>query len=206
VAHAHHLVAAIIHGRPTADFGLADSIEQPPKGDPGFPAWSAAGTDALCDALRSIDLDEPCWTSIPAGRGVRFWLRRMTHETLVHRWDAEIGAGLEPGSFDTAIATDGVDEYLTMAVPMLRTLRRSPAGPAVHVACTDAEGRWYLRYADDGGCTVSDAPVPVVATLRGPAAGLLLALMGRQSLEEAGVELDGDHAVLDRRDDLLPGG
>jgi hypothetical protein len=53
---------------------------------------------------------------------------------------------------------------------------------------------------------VSDAPVPVAATLRGPAAGLLLALMGRLSFDEAGVELDGDPAVLERRDDLLPRG
>jgi hypothetical protein len=99
-----------------------------------------------------------------------------------------------------------VDEYLALAVPTLRTLRRSPAGPAVHVACTDAEGVWYLRFADGGGCSVSDAPVPVAATLRGPAAGLLLALMGRLSFDEAGVELDGDPSVLERRDDLLPGG
>jgi len=204
VAGAHHVVAGIIHGRPTADFGLAESIEQPPKGDPGFPAWSAAGTDALCDALRSTDLDEPCWTSMPAGRGVRYWLRRMTHETLVHRWDAEIGAGLDPGPFDTAVAADPVDEYLALAVPAICTLRRSPARPAVHVACTDADLEWYLQFADAGGCSVGDLPVPVAATLRGPAAGLLLALMGRQSFEEAGVELQGDPSVLERPGDLLP--
>ena len=74
VAGAHHLVAGIIHGRPTADFGLVDSLEQPPKDDPGFPAWFETGTDALCDALRSTDLDEPCRTSVPDGRTVRFWL------------------------------------------------------------------------------------------------------------------------------------
>jgi hypothetical protein len=72
VAGAHHVAARIIHGRPTADFGLLDNLEQPPKNDPGFPAWFAAGTDALCHALRSTDLDEPCWTSIPEGRTVRF--------------------------------------------------------------------------------------------------------------------------------------
>jgi uncharacterized protein (TIGR03083 family) len=204
VAGAHHVTAGIIHGRPTADFGLLDSLEQPPRNDPGFPAWFAAGTDALCDALRSTDLDEPCWTSIPGGRTVRFWLRRITHETGVHRWDAEVGAGLDPAPFDAAVAADGVDEYLVLAVPTLRKARRSPAGPPVHIACTDAEGSWYVQFADDGGCTVSLSPVPVATTLKGPAAGLLLALYRRQSLDELGVELDGDPSILERRDEFLP--
>ena len=136
---------------------------------------------------------------------VRFWLRRMTHETLVHRWDAEVGAGLHPAPFEAEIAKDGVDEYLVMAVPTVRKARRSAAGPPVQVTCTDADGAWYLRFPVDGGCTVTDTPVPVAGTLRGPAAGLLLALMGRQSLEEAGVDFDGDPSILERRGELLPG-
>ena len=204
VAGAHHVVAGIIHGRPTADFGLFDSLEQPPKDDPGFPAWFAAGTDALCDALRSTDLDEPCWTSMPAGRGVRYWLRRLTHETLVHRWDAELGAGMDHAPVDALVAADGVDEYLTLAVPLIRKGRRSPAGPAVHISCTDVEGSWHLQFDGDGGCRVSVASVPVAGTLRGPAVGLLLLLYARESLAEAGVEFDGDPSILERRDELLP--
>jgi len=204
VAAAHHGIAGIITGRPTVDFGIFDRLEQPPKNDPGFPAWFAAGTHALCEALRTTDLDEPCWTSIPEDRTVRYWLRRMTHETLVHRWDAEIGAGMAPASFDPAVAADGVDEYLTLAVPALRTARRSPAGPPVHFACTDAEGSWYVRLDGEGSCAAGATPVPVAATLRGPAAGLLLALYARQSLDEAGVEFEGDPSILERRDELLP--
>jgi uncharacterized protein (TIGR03083 family) len=206
VGGASHVVAGIIHGRPTADFGLFDTLEQPPKDDPSFPAWFTAGVDALCKALRTTDLDEPCWTSIPEGRGVRFWLRRMTHEMVVHRWDAEVGAGWDPVHFDAAVAEDGIDEYLTLAVPALRRDRRSPGGPPVHVTCTDVGGSWSLQTADDGACTVSTTPVPAAATLRGPAAGLLLALYGRLSLDEAGVEVDGDPSVLELRDDLLPRG
>ena len=204
VARAHHLVAAIIHGRPTADFGLVDRIELPPKDDPGFPAWFAAGTAALCDALRTTDLDEPCWTSIPKGQGVRFWLTRMTAETLVHRWDAEVGAGLPPAPFDAAVAANGVEEYVTLAMPALRELRRAPAGPSLQFTCVDVDASWYVRLAADGGCTVSTTPEPVGATLRGPAGGLLLALMNRQPFDEAGVEVEGDPSILDHRDELLP--
>ena len=205
VARAHHLVAGIIHGRPNADFGLVDSIELPAKDDPGFPAWFEAGTGALCDALRSTDLDEPCWTSVPAGRVVRFWLTRMTAETLVHRWDAEVGAGLIPEPFDAAIAADGVEEYAVLVTPWLRKLHAAPAGPPLQIACTDAEVSWYLEFTADGGCTVSTTPLPVRWSLQGPAAGLLLALMGRQSFADAGVEFEGDPMILERRDELLPG-
>jgi uncharacterized protein (TIGR03083 family) len=204
VAAAHHGVAGIIHGRPTADFGLWDSLGEPPKDDPGFPAWFEAGTEALCDALRTTDLDEPCWTSVPAGRGVRFWLRRMTAETLVHRWDAELGAGMDHLPFDPAIAAEGVDEYVALAMPALRSLRGAPAGPSLHVRCTDADGSWYVQLTEGGGTTVGDSPVPVDGTLRGPAGALLLTFMGRLSLDEAGVDFDGDPTLLSRGDDLLP--
>jgi uncharacterized protein (TIGR03083 family) len=205
VARAHHLVAGIIHGRPTADFGLVDGIQLPPKDDPEFPAWFEAGTAALCNALRTTELDEPCWTSVPEGRIVRFWLTRMTAETLVHRWDAEVGAGLTPSPFDPAVAADGVEEYVTLVTPALRKLHRAPAGPSLRIACTDAEVSWWIQFTAEGGCTVSISSSPVGATLRGSAGGLLLALMGRQSLDEAGVAFDGDLSFLERRGELLPG-
>jgi hypothetical protein len=128
----------------------------------------------------------------------------MTAETLVHRWDAEVGAGLAPEPFDAAVAADGVKEYVTLLMPLLREMRRSPAGPSVQIECSDVDDSWYLQLDSDGGCTVSATPMEVAATLRGPAGGLLLALMGRQSLEEAGVEFDGDPRVLEDRDELFP--
>jgi uncharacterized protein (TIGR03083 family) len=204
VAAAHHVAAGIVRGRPAADFGLLDGMEQPARDDPGFPGWFVAGTEALGDALRACDLDEPCWTSIPAGRTVHFWLRRIAAETLVHRWDAEVGAGIDPAPFDTVGAVDGVDEYLTLAAPYLREVRRSPGGPSVRISCTDAEASWSLRFADGGGCIVDDTPVPGATELRGPAGGLLLALYGRRPFEDAGVEVRGDPSVVERWDELIP--
>ncbi len=31
----------------------------------------------------------PTWSWWPADQSVGFWVRRMAHETAVHRWDAE---------------------------------------------------------------------------------------------------------------------
>jgi uncharacterized protein (TIGR03083 family) len=204
VAGAHHVVAGIVLGRPTADFGLLDSIEQPAKDDPAFPAWSASGSAAVCDALRTTDLDEPCWTSIPAGRGVRYWLRRITHETTIHRWDAELGAGIDHAPIDPALAADGVDEYLTLGLPLLRAAGSSPAAPPLLVECTDTEASWHVELADGGGCSVGAASDPVATTLRGPAAGLLLWLYGRAPHHQLGIEVTGDRFVVEHRAALRP--
>src|SRR5690606_39584907 len=42
------------------------------------------------------------------------WARRQAHEAAIHRIDVELAAGAEPTTFDTAFATDGADEALSM--------------------------------------------------------------------------------------------
>src|ERR1019366_6282326 len=47
----------------------------------------------------------------PAG----FWIRRMAHETLVHRADAQLAAGAEPEPvIEAEIAADAIDEWLML--------------------------------------------------------------------------------------------
>ena len=122
----------------------------------------------------------------------------------MHRWDAEVGAGLAPRPFDVAVATEGVEEYVTLVMPLLRSLRRAPEGPSVQIACTDGDKSWYVRFAGDGGCTVSATPVPVAASLRGPqrhpprADGAPVTRRGRR------LARNGDPSILERHDGLLP--
>jgi uncharacterized protein (TIGR03083 family) len=140
VAHAHHVVALVIRDRPTADFGLFDRLTFPPKDDPSFLLWSAASTDALCHELRETPLREPCFTTHPSDGTVGYWYRHMAHETLIHRWDAEAGAGLAPARIDAELAADGIEEYLELYAVLGRQMRRAPAGPTVRIVCTDARG------------------------------------------------------------------
>ena len=42
-------------------------------------------------------------------------MRRQPHEALIHRVDAELAAGA-PTGLDEALATDGVDEILTVMI------------------------------------------------------------------------------------------
>ncbi|PRY56964.1 maleylpyruvate isomerase family mycothiol-dependent enzyme [Glycomyces artemisiae] len=45
---------------------------------------------------------------------VGFWIRRMAQETVVHRVDAELAAGLPVAEIDAALALDGIDEMATV--------------------------------------------------------------------------------------------
>lgn len=207
VAGAHHAVAQIIEDRPTADFGRSAGLDMPAKGDPGFPAWSSAGTDALVTQCRDTPAAEVCWTPHPDGGGtVGFWTRHMAHETLVHRWDAEAGAGSEGPAMDPVVAADALDEYLDFAVSATRAILGAPAGPAVRIVCTDADQEWYLDFAEAGRRTIHREPVDVAMTLRGRAEALLLLLYGRLDAEHAGVDVDGDLDVLVRWTELVPPG
>lgn len=205
VAAAHHVVAQVIEDRPTADFGLFATLDRPAKGDPGFPAWFAAGTDALVTQCRATPAAEPVWTPHPAvGDTVGYWRRHMAHETLVHRWDAEAGAGITGPAMDPEVAADAIDEHLDLSAAAVRDVHRSPAGPAVHVACTDADREWYLDLTRVGRRTLHPEPVPVAVALRGGAEALLLLLWGRLDAVTAGVAVDGDHEVLARWTELVP--
>ncbi len=204
VAGTHHVVAQVIEDRPTADFGRFAGLATPAKGDPGFPVWFAAGTDALVEQCGVAPPTEACWSWHPDGGTVGFWVRRMAHETLVHRWDAEAGAGIDGPPMDASVAADGVDELLAVFVSASRALHASPAGPAVRICCTDADQEWYLDLAEVGGRTVQAEPIDVALTLRGPAEALLLLLWGRMDASSAGVDVDGDHTILTKWDELVP--
>lgn len=52
------------------------------------------------------------WTFDSMTSKVDFWYRRMAHETMIHRFDAEL-AQAELSEFDAALALDGCDEVLS---------------------------------------------------------------------------------------------
>ena len=92
------------------------------------------------------------------------WVRRMAHETAIHRLDAEGALGLKT-TFSPPFAADGIDEYLTFITPHRRSKAES-AGTASFRA-TDTGHEWTVRYApgelpsasrsasEDAGVTVS---------------------------------------------------
>ena len=200
----HTVLTQVIEGRPTADFGLFATLEAPDKTDPGLGAWLGRGTAALVEQLRSTDPAEECWSWYQDDRTIGFWQRRMAHETLVHRWDAEAGAGVAGAAMDPEVAADAIDEYLDIFVGASRGLNGSPAGPSIAFECTDTDATWLLQLPAAGERLVAREPGESAVGLRGPAEGVLLVAWGRLSPDDAGVDVVGDGSVLERWGELIP--
>ena len=90
----------------------------------------------------------------------------MTHETAVHRVDAERAAGREH-RIDAELAADGVDEFL-VPLPAPTTVEDAPPlDGTVHVHCTDVDGEWIVGTADDGTSVVRREHAKGDAAVRG---------------------------------------
>ena len=125
---------------PGADF---PRLGPRPSDDTPLVEWLTDGLDELLDFLATTDLDAPCWSFTgPTTR--RFWLRRQTHETSIHRWDAQ-AAGGEPEPVDGEIAVDGVDEWLEIESGRWYKGRPGVTG-TVHLHATDGDGEWHLDF------------------------------------------------------------
>ena len=158
------------------------------------PPWYEAGLSDLVATLEAAGPGASAWQFEAMGPGpVRFWFRRMAHETSVHRWDAELAVGTAR-SIDPVLAADGIDEALTMLGVRLTALPEPTLGGSLALVATDI----------DFSCTVELAPDHVErraglagadATVRAGASSLRLWLAGRRLGEAAEVAVEGDGAV-----------
>ncbi len=166
--------------------------------------WLRAGAARIVDAVREAGSDL-VWSFIgpvPAG----FWIRRMAHETLVHRADAQLAGGAEPEPvIDAEVAADAIDEWLMLLTGGIlgnadERTRALPAGAGLHVHATDdglgGRGEWMIRH-EARGLTIEPGHGKGDAALTGPAASLLLVLMRRRPVSDPAVTIYGDGAVVD---------
>ena len=203
VAGSHRAVAVILSDRPTGDFEQAAAMPRVEANDPEFAEWFAAQTQQLLTECRAAPPDAVCWAPHPMITGTAaYWTRRIAYDTLVHRWDAEVGARIEGPAMDPDTAADAVDELLGIGLRVARAFADAPAGPAIGLACTDADQRWHLDLAAAGELVVRREPIATVATVRGSAESLLLWLWGR--VDDGAIEVEGDRSVVARRAELLP--
>jgi uncharacterized protein (TIGR03083 family) len=167
-------------------------------------AWLQAGAARIVDAVRGAGSDLVWSFTGPAPAG--FWMRRMAHETLVHRADAQLAAGAEPEPvIEAEVAADAIDEWLMLLTRGIlanadERTEALPAGAGLHVHATDdglaGRGEWMIRH-DAGGLTVEPGHGKGDAALTGPAASLLLVLMRRRPVSDPAVTVYGDSAVVD---------
>ncbi len=147
---------------------------------------------------------------------VGFWMRRMAQETVVHRIDAELGAGAPVAPVPDELAVDGIDELLTtFAVyafaewpeDFTEVLRDSP-GRRLLLRADGGAGVSWLVHTGPGHLTVDGGPGTVLGvapppdvTVSGPPAAMLRWAWNREPAEggpgQAGsVLIDGDPAAV----------
>jgi len=153
--------------------------------------WFEEGLAHLTTTLRSADPDRSIWTWAPVEHPTVAWIiRRMAHETAIHRWDAQAAVG-HPDPIDAGFAADGIDELLFVFLPAEPQLHKGD-GRRAHIHCTDVEGEWLVQM-QEGAFTVVREHSKGDAAIRGPAADVLLALWERVPFSN--VEVLGDESV-----------
>ena len=169
------------------------------------PDWLRVGAARLVGVLAAAN-DEPVWTHLGSGPA-SYWARRMTHETAVHRADAEIAVGRRP-EISPQVAADGIDEFLCLVTDTgdadgFGRLLTQWQGHSLHIHSTDqgpADGgpawEWTIL-REPPGVRVERGHAKAQAAIRGPASALLLVLMRRLPADDPAVEVLGDRAVLD---------
>lgn len=207
---AHRWVAVMVERRVSSPISQAEADDREVPDDPDARlAWLVAGARRLASAVREVGPRSRMWTWAP-DQTAGFWLRRITHDTLVHRVDAEITAGRDI-TMAADLAADGVSDLLsTLAVlpkiddfPHLATLCRN--GEILRFKATDdglgGAGEWLVRGGADGlewepglGARAGAALADVL--VRGTAADLLLVLSRRAAPDR--VEVIGDEGVFAR--------
>ena len=182
-----------------AEMPVADKIEMPEPDASGsdLGAWMREGAAALTDLLAVTPLDADTWHPFSLEQKAWVWSRRQAHETMMHRWDAEVAA-FGSSEFEPELAADGLQEFFELALPRV-FLREQVAPPqqSLHVHCTDDElaagaGEWIV-WNNDGEYQLETVHRKGDAALRGTAQAVLLVLMGRA--DRAALDVRGDPAA-----------
>jgi uncharacterized protein (TIGR03083 family) len=167
------------------------------------PAWFTQNGADLVAALRAADPEAPMY-SWSADKHVSFWIRRMLHESTIHRTDAEAAARVSDSRIEPTVAVDAVDEFLEN-LPFVKIFRPAVRelhgdGETIHLHATDLDGtglpgEWLITL-EPHGFRWSHAHVKGAAAVRGTAQDLALFLYGRRKAGDAALEIHGDFSLL----------
>lgn len=162
-------------------------------GDMDVIRWWQYNAQQLVKTLSTSPPDKQCWTW--AGTQTIEWLtRRMAVETVIHAWDVQWAAGLQP-TIDPHFASDAIDEFLYVMTPLVREAQPIVGG-SVHIHCTDVHGEWLVVPGEGLDMVVTREHAKGSVAIRGSAADILLVLWRRLPIDI--VEVLGDDAVAHR--------
>ncbi|MGH8990140.1 MAG: maleylpyruvate isomerase family mycothiol-dependent enzyme [Acidimicrobiia bacterium] len=172
-----------------------DEVPHPPEGTDWLD-WFEAGVAPLLAHLEQAGPDLSIWNwQVGGPADSSYWPRRMAHEAVIHRADAEAAAGVASVVEPPDLAADGIDEFLGF-VELRR--RHDPESVSVegtfHFHTTDTEGEWLVEITPEAVSVRREhAKAPVA--VRGPAGALELFLYNRGPAD--GLEILGEAALMD---------
>jgi len=204
VGFGHRWAALIVEHRATGPVphDRADDLDVPPQVEERR-HWLTAGADRLAEAVREAGPGTEVW-SWAEEQTAEFWLRRITHDTLVHRLDAELATGHVP-----TIAADLAADSISDLLDLFRILPRIDDFPALtglrghdetlHFQANEpllgADGEWLARRTPSG-VEWEHGPGPGDVVVRGSAQDLLMVLSRRPALDDSRLEVSGDRGLL----------
>ncbi|RJT83424.1 maleylpyruvate isomerase family mycothiol-dependent enzyme [Arthrobacter cheniae] len=187
-----HTAIVFLHKAETIRTGERPSHGWPPVSVGSLPpqALLAHCYARLVEQFDSHEPEDRAETWVPEDQTVGFWIRRLTHETSIHRFDLEDAAGGPVTSMDADLALDGIDEVLTV---MLRRGRPDPAASGTTLRLETGGDSWDIRLDATRAVVDRHAAANEQAMVRADAEPMLLWLWGRApqpaSVPEAAVEL-----------------
>jgi uncharacterized protein (TIGR03083 family) len=162
------------------------------------------GAQLLADRLAEADPAMPVWNWSGADQTAAWIARRMAHEAAVHRYDADLAAGVELPTIDPGLAADGVLEIGEVFLPSIE----SPARAGVDLSGTlllraDDVPHAAVRFVADGQSdtfagTTAGPGESADCLVSGTASDLLLFVWNRIDPDDDRLAVSGDAGVLDR--------
>jgi uncharacterized protein (TIGR03083 family) len=195
----HHLVTDWVRDgrRPSA-------WAQAPEVGEDLAAWARRGSADMLETLTGRCPAQPCATWSATDRTVGFWIRRMAHETAVHRVDAAQAVS-EPWRVDPVLAADGVAEALELWLGTRLGSHVGGSGRAVRLlASAETDGAvvdWTVRPLK----TIVEfgaGPANVDVTVAGTPAALWAWTWGRSDADHP-IDTFGDEEAADEVRGLL---
>jgi uncharacterized protein (TIGR03083 family) len=194
----HRWATAIVqdHGSTPPPYVIVNA----PHGSGRWAQWLTGGARRLAEAVRASGPDRPVWTW-RTETTAEFWLRKMLHDEIVHRFDVELAAN-RLGDVSADLAADGVSDLLASIAMLSPPDSPDPifsdligTGQTLQLEATNpglaAGGEWFVERTPSG-VNWRHGQIPADTTVRGPARELLLVLNRRLSPSRAGVEIAGD--------------
>jgi uncharacterized protein (TIGR03083 family) len=154
--------------------------------------WFRERLAELLDELTSREPESPAYTWYDKDQTVGFWIRRMAHETAVHRTDVESGFDAV-SAVGADLAVDGIDEVLDLFLGYQNDDVGEQAPGRGTVAIRTGDHIWRQTLTADSA-DLSREPGPADAVVSGEPSELLLWLWGRRP--DSAVQREGDQELL----------